>query len=149
MYYRDLDVDSQKKLTNNQFLQFPFLRFCPFKPLLFRAFMLKDDQEFPEYAHEDVKETAKAREEAKAKLKRDSAKKEQKQPVDNADEEGKDDDKNITRLVEEQRQKDLELPQCKAHYIEFKDFARYLSVFNRKTPLDLKIKCMFYSKISG
>ncbi len=134
-------MDHQKKLTNNQMLQFPFLRFSPLKPLLFRGFLLKEDKEFPEFAG-DAKTAAAAagsEEDKKATGEDEKAGK-----AENESEEIDPTSKNITKLVEEQRKRDLKMVQCKAHYIGFKEFARYISVFNRKTPLDLKIKCTFF-----
>jgi len=132
-YFKDLDIDKQKSLTNNQFLQFPFLRFSPLKPLLFHGFLLKEDKEFPEFATKEEDKKDKKPEEKKADKPATASKK---TPEENA--------KNVAKIVEDQKLRDQQnIPICKKHYIGFKEFARHLSVFNRKTPLDLKIKCIF------
>eukprot|EP00826_Nyctotherus_ovalis_P062493 TRINITY_DN9047_c0_g2_i2.p1 TRINITY_DN9047_c0_g2~~TRINITY_DN9047_c0_g2_i2.p1 ORF type:complete len:177 (-),score=23.54 TRINITY_DN9047_c0_g2_i2:183-713(-) len=95
-------------------LEFPYFRFSPLKPFLFRGLMLKEDKEFSDATEPDTS------------------------PFDNSNDqlrEAADESKARQQL------RDLKVPQCKKAYIGLKEFAKYLSVFNRKTPIDLKIKC--------
>ena len=111
LYFNDLDVSNRRKLTNNQMLEFSYFRYSPWKPLLFRGLMLKEDKEFDEITNDDTSI------QAVSGIKETSA------------------------IMKEQKRHDLNLSQNKSAYIGLKEFAKYLSVFNRKTPLDLKIKC--------
>lgn len=129
LYFKDLDVNHRSKLTNNQMLEFPYFRFSPLKPFLFRGLMLKEDKEFHDHIDDLDSPQNRTTDDIKIKGLTKTSK----------DSKGR----SAAEIIEDQRLRDLKLPQCKKAYIGLKEFAKYLSVFNRKGSLDLKIKCNF------
>ena len=125
LYFKDLDKDNKGKITNDQFLDFPFFKYSPYREFLPRAFMLKDESEIAAYQEENLAFN----------------KEDDKNPLVQIEEDNKTGNSNRGEIKQEQS-----IP--KVPYIDFKEFVKYLFIFSYKAPNDQKLQCTCIIKCS-
>ena len=122
LYFKDLDTNNAKKLTNDQFLEFPYFKYSPYKIFLSKGLMLRDEGDILT----DVEDNSViAKEEEK-----------ESKPAINDD---------TSKVLGDKTPFEILINKRKNAYIDIKAFIKYLTVFNTKTSIDDKIQCKFFN----